>query len=417
MSTKNKRGQNEGSIRDRKDGTFEARYTVGKDAKGKQIQKSIYGKTKTEVREKLKAVLHELSTGSYLEPTKITFSNWLNTWFNEYISNSIKLSTKVSYDLYINKHIIPILGHVYLKDLKAETFQKFYNEKLLGGRLDDKGGLNPKTIKNMHNMIHSALEQALKNNLLVRNVSKSVVLPKIIKRDMRVLNPKEQNKLLEVARKDRLGMAIVLDLATGLRLGELLALQWSDIDMKTGTLSVKRTINRLKSFNSGSGNKTSIVIGEPKTKNSKRLIPLQGIILRELRIHKINQRKEKKVAFGKYEDSDFVFASPLGRPVEPRTFQDVFYGMIEEVKIKAANFHCIRHTFATRALEAGIPAKTVSEILGHANISTTLDLYSHVSLELKKESMEKLSNLFIINPVEQQEKEDDVINNKVIRII
>jgi len=343
VKSKNKRGQNEGSIRERKDGIFEARYTVGRDTNGKQLQKSIYGKTKSEVREKLKTVLHELSSGLYVEPIKITFSNWLDTWFNEYISNSIKLSTKVSYDLYITKHIKPILGHIQLKDLRTETLQKFYNEKLLNGRLDDKGGLNPKTIKNMHNMIHSALEQAFKNNLVVRNISESVVLPKIKKRDMRVLSQKEQKELMEVARKHRLGMGIVLDLATGLRLGELLALQWKDIDMKTGTLTVNRTINRLKSFESEAGNKTSIVIGEPKTKNSKRQVPLQDIILRELRIHRINQRNEKKTAFGKYEDKDFVFASPLGKPIEPRMFQGIFYDMIEGAEIKKANFHCMRH--------------------------------------------------------------------------
>lgn len=415
MASKNKRGQNEGSIRQRKDGTWEARYTVGKDNNGKQIQKSVYGKTKSEVRERLTSTLHELSTGLYVEPAKITFSNWLDTWFKEYISNSVKHSTKVSYDTYITKHINPKLGHIQLKDLRADTLQKYYNEKHSSGRLDNKGGLNPKTIKNMHNMIHAALEQALKNNLVVRNVSEAVVLPKIKKREMRVLSPQEQKKLLEVARKNRLGMAIMLDLATGLRLGELLALQWKDIDMKTGILSVKRTINRLKSFEN-TGSKTTIVIGEPKTKNSKRQIPLQAVILRELRIHRIRQKKERKAAFGKYENQDFVFASLLGNPIEPRTFQDIFHDMISTAGIENANFHSMRHTFATRALEAGIPAKTVSEILGHANISTTLDLYSHVSLDLKKQSMEKLANLFTVNPVEEQKKEAEKLENKVIKI-
>jgi len=416
MPRKNKRGQNEGSIRQRKDGTFEARYTIGKNTQGKQIQKSIYGKTKAEVREQLNTILHELSTGQYVEPVKITFGEWLDTWFSEYISNSIKLSTKVSYDLYITKHIKPVIGHVQLKDLRADTFQKFYNEKLLSGRLDGKGGLNPKTIKNMHNMIHAALEQALKNNMIARNISESVVLPKAIKQEMRVLSPKEQQKLLDIARENRLGMAIVLDLATGLRLGELLALQWKDIDMKTGILTVRRSINRLKSFENNDGNKTSIVISDPKTKSSKRQIPLQNIILAELRIYKAKQTKEKKAALNKYQSNDYIFASLFGEPIEPRTFQDVFYGITEKAGIENANFHCLRHTFATRALEAGIPAKTVSEILGHANISTTLDLYSHVSLDLKKESMEKLSELFTINPVEQQKNEAETVKNNIIKI-
>lgn len=394
MAKNNTRGQNEGSIRQRKDGIWESRYTAGKDANGRQIQRSIYGKTKAEVKEKLTKVLHELSSGTYIEPSKITLREWLETWFKEYVSNSVKLSTKASYELYIDKHINPIIGHIQLKDLKTDSLQRFYNEKLSNGRLDGEGGLNPKTIKNMHNMLHSALEQALKNGLIMRNISESAVLPKAKKKEMRVLSPGEQKKLQEVVQDERLGMAIILDLATGLRLGELLALQWNDIDLKAGVLTVKRTINWLKSYDPDSKQKTSIVIGEPKTKHSNRQIRLQNIILKKLIAYSISQKKEKLASSDIYADTGYVFTNTTGKPIEPRTFQDFFYKMIKKAEIQSANFHCLRHTFATRALEAGIPAKTVSEILGHSNIGTTLDLYSHVSLELKKQSMERLSNLF-----------------------
>jgi len=182
-------------------------------------------------------------------------------------------------------------------------------------------------------------------------------------------------------------------------------LQWKDVNLKTGILSVRQTINRLKSFDSTCKNKTTIVVDSPKTKNSKRQIPLQEVIIKELKLYKTRQNEERLKAGELYEDSDYLFCSVLGSPIEPRTFQDTFYSLIKKSGVETANFHCLRHTFATRALEAGIPAKTVSEILGHANISTTLDLYSHVSLELKKESMEKLSKLFTMNPNEQEREE------------
>jgi integrase len=435
---KNKRGQGEGSIRerfkvDKKTGKkvsigWEARYTVGVDANGKQIRKSIYGKTSDDVKKALRKVLTDLDNGTYVEPTKMTLGSWLDTWFKEYVTNSVKPSTRVSYDLYINKHIKPNLGHLQLKDVRPEAIQKFYNEKLVSGRIDKcknekgelvtrPGGLNPKTIKNMHNMLHEALEQALKNNHIVRNPCKAVILPKIKKHEMRVLTPKEQQKLLEAARQDRLGMGIVLALATGLRLGELLALQWKDINTKAGTLSVQRTVNRLKTFDDDAKSKTAIVFGEPKTKSSRRTIPLQGVILKELKEYKKRQNREKVKNIAVYQKQGFVFANEIGNPIEPRTFQDIFYKLIKEAGIPGANFHCLRHTFATRALEAGIPAKTVSEILGHSNISTTLDLYSHVSLDLKKESMEKLADLFTVNPVEHQAKEDAAAEKQEAKVV
>jgi integrase len=279
-----------------------------------------------------------------------------------------------------------------IKDIRGEMIQKFYNDKLKNGRLDGKGGLSPKTIKNMHNMLHEALDQAYINDLIPRNPCKAVILPKIKKKEIRVLSPEEQQLLLSEARKERLGIGIVLDLFSGMRLGELLGLKWSNIDLTSGILTVKHTLNRLKNYEEGS--KTLIVLGDPKTEKSKRQIPLHKIMIDELKVYKDMQDQEKEKAEELYCDQGFFLCNELGYPIDPRTYQDLFKRLLKRAKIQNAHFHCLRHTFATRSLEKGIPAKTVSEILGHANISTTLDLYSHVSLDLKRESIDKLSDLF-----------------------
>lgn len=390
-----KRGHGEGCITQRKDGKWAAVITLGKDANGKQKRRFIYGNTRQEVSEKLTQALNDINKGLYINPNKSTLQDWLIFWINEYVENRVKLSTKVSYDLFINKHINPVIGYIPLSGLRGDIIQKFYNDKLRNGRLDHKGGLNPKTIKNMHNMLHEALEQALKNELIIKNPCKTVTLPKVIKKEMRVLSADEQQKLITIARTERLGVGIILTLFTGLRLGELLGLQWSDIDIKNGILLVRRTLNRLKTFDDNSDKKTSIVIGETKTLKSKRQIPLHEIMVEELKKFKILQRQEKLLAGELYENNDFIIANELGKCIEPRTYQDLFYKLIKKAEIAPANFHCLRHTFATRALERDVAAKTVSELLGHSNISTTLDLYSHVSHELKKSSIDKMADLFL----------------------
>ena len=208
---------------------------------------------------------------------------------------------------------------------------------------------------------------------------------------MRVLNPDEHKKVLEAALSEKYGFCITLALATGMRVGELVALRWSDLNFDDNSINICRSLNRFKNFDKSKDMKTVIVISEPKTKTSKRVIPLTDKIMEDLKTLSISQEREKAFCGDSYNDNGYIFASPLGYCIEPRTMQDVFKRILKSAEIAEANFHALRHTFATRALEAGVPAKIVSEILGHANVSTTLDLYSHVSLDTKRDAINKIN--------------------------
>ena len=167
-------------------------------------------------------------------------------------------------------------------------------------------------------------------------------------------------------------------------------MKWSDVNFDNNSINISRSLNRLKNYDDNISSKTILVTGRPKTENSERVIPLPLKIMEEFQSIRISQNNEKLLYGDGYTDNDYIFASPVGLCIEPRTMQDIFKRVIKAAGIPDANFHALRHTFATRALEAGIAAKTVSTILGHASVSFTLDLYTHISIDTKREAIEKI---------------------------
>ena len=315
-----KRGQNEGCITRRKDGRWAGVYTVGVSEDGKQQRKFIYGRTRSEVAVELNQALMAKRADKFIDPKGCTLIDWLLYWMKQYVISKVSLSTRISYDGYISKHISTKIGSVKLALLRGDMLQSFFNERHENGRLDGKGGLSPKTLKNMFNMLHSALDMALKNDLILKNPCNNVILPQMVKHEICVLSVSEQQRLIEVSRTERLGIGVVLTLFTGLRLGELLGLQWSSLDLVNGVLIVKQSLNRLKNYDD-SDSKTSIVLGKPKTLNSMRQIPLHEIMKNELMTYRKMQEDEKAVAKDLYSDQNFVIANEIGDPIEPRTYQ------------------------------------------------------------------------------------------------
>ena len=393
---KGKNGNNEGSIRKRKNGTWEGRYTIGYDAHGRQKQLSVYGRTRAEVARKLNEKTAAIQNGTYIIPRDHTLLEWLENWLTTYAYIKVRASTYASYQAYINNHIAPYIGGVKLQKLTTEQLQLFFNEKAKNGRLDGKGGLSPKTIRNLYNMLHEALQQAVTNKYLSVNVSEGVVLPSRQTPDIVVFKPEEQAAILEACKKERLGFAIELDFMTGLRIGELCALKWSDFDFTEKIFDVRRTLQRIQKKTSDIGEKsakTQIVEGDTKTKNGKRVIPITDVMYHKLMQHRSRQNFEKLRLGRGYADCGYVFANEFGYAVEPSYLRDVYERILKSAGVSHYKFHTIRHTFATRAIENGAPVKIVSEILGHSSVQLTMDVYCHPSVSAKRSVMEKLEKL------------------------
>jgi integrase len=373
-----RRGNGEGCISKRKDGTYAAVLSNGRNpSTGKPKRIFLYGKTRAEVADKLAKTLGEMQQGSFVEPNNLTVGGWLDTWLKDYAKPHIRQATWVSYEMLIRVHIKPSIGNIKLRQLQPTHLQELYNEELRNGRADQTGGLSARTVELTHVVVHSALKQAIENGLLVRNASDATKLPRQEKKEMRVLTPDEEKKLLDTLGTDTYSTAILLDLSTGLRLGELLGLRWEDVDLDAGILRVQQSIARLK--NDGGTTKTSLVFQPLKTKKSQRSVPIPESVVVTLKTYKARQNRE-----------GLVFSTPTGTPIEPRNFIRRFGQLLAKAGIPEANVHAMRHSYATRLFELNEHPKTVQELLGHSQISMTLDTYSHVMPEIKQAAAKKL---------------------------
>lgn len=383
-----RRGKGEGSIFKRKDGRWCGFITVGYDEKGNQKKKFFYGKTRQEVADKIRKALNEIEQGFLVDSSDITVAKWFETWLWQYKKQTLKESTFSDYEGIIRNHINPTLGRIKLKDLRPEHLQTLYNEKF-------ESGLSLSKIKHIHTVIHSALKQAVKNGIIPRNVSEATNLPckDKTKKEIRVLTPEEQQKFLETIENERLKPLFILALTTGMRLGELLALRWENIDFENRIIVVANSLRRIKTFNN-ERNKTVLAITDVKSEKSHRIIPLPEAAYYELLEHRKRQEEEKKQAGSAYRDMGFVFATRVGTPIDPRNFERTFYRIIKKAGLDI-NFHALRHTFATRLLEANTHPKVVQELLGHKDITTTMNIYSHVLFEIKKEAIDKMNSIVI----------------------
>ncbi len=385
-----KRGNNEGSVFKDKQGRWRGVITLY-NADGSPKKKYFYGKTKREVTEKVNKMLSDLRSNSYIEPCKITLYSWLCTWLDTYCKNEVRPTTLINYETYVQKHIKPTIGNIRLCDLNVLMLQQFYNDRLKNGNLVTVGGLSPKTLRNMHNMLHKALNQAVFLELIPKNPTEYAVLPKLNKKERRFFTVEEQRELQACLSGERIGMAVLLDLYTGMRQGELLALTWQNVHIDldgTSYIRVTQALSRIKNESPDGTSKTVLCVGVPKTPHSIRTIPLLPDIAKALAEHKRKQARYYKE--NGIIPNEFVFTSTSGTLIDPRDFQRDFKLLLKRHHIREINVHGIRHTFATRALESGMSVKALSQILGHANVGFTMDTYVHLTEDFKAEEIAHL---------------------------
>lgn len=391
-----KKANGEGSICKRSDGRYMARYTVNGS------RKAVYGETYEEARQKLNEKLHEIAKGTYIEPGKDTVGKWMRDWLTIYALPTVKQSTYISYEGYVRLHLEPELGSIKLTSLTTEQIQLFFKKKAKGSKTQK--GLSPKTLRNIYNMFNSVLEQAVTNNKLIRNPIRGVKLPSVQKREVEILDPEEQTRLHKAAEysEELAAFGIIFTLNTGVRLGELIGLQWPDLNYKKHSIRVRRTVGRLQRVDEN-GNllkkaegikTTEIVIRTPKSATSQRDIPLFDELWGGLMGYRDKKRKMFDALGIPFDEKGFIFCNALGNVYDPRVYEDLFKRTLKEAGLDDIKFHALRHTFATRALEAGMDIKVLSAILGHAQASTTLNLYGHALPDHKRNSMEKMRSFY-----------------------
>ena len=364
-----RRGNNEGSIYKRADGRWAAAVSLPR-----RKRRTLYGKTRQEVARKLNEALRDREAGLPIIPERQTVEQFLTHWLKT-AEPTIRRTTFVRYEEYMRLHTIPVIGHIRLPRLTPQHLQDLYTKKLAEG-------LSPTSVRHLHTVLHRALKQALRWNLIIRNVSEAVDPPRRASTDHQALTPEEVRRFLEAAREDRLEALYVLAVTTGMRRGELLGLHWRDVNLDQGTLQVRHTLQQ------------GGFLGEPKTAKARRQIDLAPLAVEALQRHRIHQLKDRYEAGPQWPDTDFVFTNALGNYVDPDNLRRRSFGpLLRRAGVPSIRFHDLRHTAATLLLGLDTRPKVVQELLGHSQIAVTMDVYSHVLPTMQREAMNGLDKL------------------------
>lgn len=371
-----RKGEN---IRKRKDGRWEGRYKKGVKENGSTDYGSVYGKSYKEVKEKLVLAKHSQNSGQSTTNRERRFSEVLCLWEQ---SNRVRLKggSEQRYDYLIKTHIMPELGGLKLSQITATTVNTFLNNKLNNGRLDGTGGLSPSYVGSIMIIVNSAISFAVAEQMCPP-LRTPIYKPQTEKNELEILSVEEQTLIEQYVRTNLspTSIGILISLYTGLRIGEVCALSWNDIDLTNNVIHVRHTVARVKNDPKDSNAKTRLIIDEPKTKASKRDIPIPSILLPAI------------LEYRSISSSDYL-VSDNAAFVSPRTYEYRYHRVLDCCGVAPINYHALRHTFASRCIAVGVDVKSLSEVLGHGNSAITLNTYVHSSIDLKRCQLEKLAS-------------------------
>ena len=361
---------------------YEARYTEGFDpGTGKQIQRSISGKSQKEVAQKLKAALASMDSRTYIAPSKMTVGEWLDVWSKNYLGG-VKESTFAAYNATIRTHIKPGLGAIRLDMLDTHMVQSFYNS--LREPTERRDAVSPKTVKNVHGILHKALQQAVANGYIRTNPTNSCVLPRIEKKELRPLDEAEIKMFLDAIKGHQFESLYTFVLFSGLREGEALGLTWDRVDFIRGTILISKQLQKEKRPR-GDFRLVSV-----KNDRPRRIMPAPWV-MQLLRNRKLQQFEHKEKAGSAWSNPmNLVFTNELGGYLIPQTVVRHFKEIVTAIGRPDARFHDLRHSYAVASLRSGDDIKTVQSNLGHATAAFTLDVYGHVTYQMQEASASRM---------------------------
>ena len=359
------------NIYKRRDGRYEGRYVIGKTKEGKTRFGYVYARQFAEA----KKMLLEKKAAQQCKPVKagarrISLSEWMSYWMENELLGSVKASSYHVYRRQIGNHLLPQLGNYDLSELTPGVIHGFVEDL-------EASGLAGSTTKGAYRLLSAALRFAQEEGIIEKNPCRKIKVHGTQSSEQRVLTQREQERIRSLSQTQD-DLFVLLSLYTGMRLGEVCALRWSDIDWEKRTITVRRTAQRVARLKPEDGGRTMLMIGSPKSMRSQRVLPVPDFLL---------ERLKKRMAG---TASEYVFGVS-DRAAEPRTLQRRFQRMMDKLGITGAHFHTLRHSFATRLLELGVDVKTVSVLLGHSSAKTTLDFYAHSLMDRQRSAMELLA--------------------------
>jgi integrase len=405
-----KRGQNEGSIYQRKDGRWVGCLHLGWLG-GRRLRKYFYADTRREIQGKLTEALHDQQAGLPIVRGERTLGQYLSRWLEETVKRKTRPATFRSYEQLVRLHIIPALGRIKLIKLTTQDVRAMLNDR-------QDSGLSTRTVQYLHAVLRKALNVALHDQIVLRNVAALVEPPRVVAKEVRPLTTEETRRVLEIVQTDRQAALFTVAISLGLRQGEALALRWRDIDFEVGTLRVRYALQRVKSKVPEEPKRRvpgEIHLVEPKTKRSRRTIDLPNVTRTALETHRARQMEERQLCGSAWrqpsvycdgaitEVDDFVFTTTIGTPLDGRNVTKRFQRLLAAAKIPQHRFHDLRHTAATLLAVQGVHPKTIQAVLGWDQVSM-VDRYSHFVDEMRREAAVRMDAILGTSETAQRER-------------
>lgn len=371
-----RRGPGEGSIYQRVDGKWEASLSAGRTATGKRRRRKVVAATRREAAERLAVLRNAVAAGLATDGSRMTVADWLHRWLEEEVQPSVRPRTYRTYEATVRCHLAPGLSSVRVRQLTPADVKAFIVRQLASG-------LTAGSVRTQHSILRRALQIATRYDYADRNVARLVSPPRVASSEVHPLDRDDTRRFLTTASGHRLEALFVLAASTGMRLGEVLGLTWGAIDLDSGFIRVEHTLARYDRV---------YHLDPPKTARSRRAIAIPAPVVDTLRTHRVHQRERQLAAGPSWVGNEWglVFTTKTGRPLSPRTVQEIFGRLLDEAGVRQIRFHDLRHGAATFLLAQGVPMKVVQDVLGHAQIALTADLYSHVVPELRRDAADRI---------------------------